>query len=195
MQWRVYSRIGRVFGAELPGPSVIRTDHGLIEADAGDFLIADDGATTLRHIPAGYFPRVFSEVQRPIPLRTLADLSALVARNVRELAAGDAGELCAACGENRTERRVDGKPTCPACELADRAEREDRMECRNDGALMVKEVIENLIVDRCPECGGVWLDGGELEFLGDAIHRAAVPGGAPDVASRLVHSLVRGRAE
>ena len=48
---------------------------------------------------------------------------------------------------------------------------------------------------RCPECGGVWFDGGELEVLSAAIHRAASPGDNAGFASRLLHSLLHARPE
>lgn len=198
MEWRVYSRTGRVFGAVLRSPSVIHTDHGMMEAEAGDYVIVDDELSTVRHIPAEYFSRVFKRVDRPIPLRTLASLSALAVSHVKNVDSGAQGEMCLHCGVRRTDRVFEGEAICSACQLAIRAEREERMECRHDGALMVKEVLEDIIVDRCPKCGGVWLDGGELEVLGAAIHRAAVPGASDSgsgLASRLLHSLVRGRAE
>jgi Zn-finger nucleic acid-binding protein len=34
---------------------------------------------------------------------------------------------------------------------------------------MAKEILLNLVVDRCPTCHGVWLDGGELEQMRGAI--------------------------
>jgi Zn-finger nucleic acid-binding protein len=60
---------------------------------------------------------------------------------------------------------------------------------------MHKEVIQNVIVDRCPECGGVWFDGGELEILGAALRRATDFGLPADLASRLLHGLVEREAE
>ena len=30
---------------------------------------------------------------------------------------------------------------------------------------MEKEIILNIVVDRCPSCHGVWLDGGELDQM------------------------------
>jgi Zn-finger nucleic acid-binding protein len=60
---------------------------------------------------------------------------------------------------------------------------------------MEKEVLEDIIVDRCPECGGVWFDGGELEMLSAAIHRAAEPGVPTEMVSRLLDSLLRARPE
>jgi hypothetical protein len=195
LEWRVYSRTGRVFGAVLRIPSVVHTDQGLIEADAGDYVIVDDEVSRIRHIPAEYFPRVFRRVERTIPLRTLAGLSAMAVSRVKEVDGETAGAECSHCGARHTDRVFEGAATCSACELAIRAGREERLECRHDGAQMEKEVLEDLIVDRCPKCGGVWLDGGELEVLGAAIQRAASPGSSPGMASRLLHSLVRGRAE
>lgn len=32
-----------------------------------------------------------------------------------------------------------------------------------------KEVVHSVIIDRCKKCGGVWLDGGELETMKKAI--------------------------
>lgn len=196
MEWRVYSRTGRVFGAVLRSPSVVHTDHGMIEADGGDFVIVDDEVTQIRHIPAEYFPRVFKRVERTIPLRTLSDLSAMAVSRVKEVGGDVAGAECTHCGSRRTDRVFEGTATCSSCEVAIRAGREEKVECRHDGALMEKEVLEDLIVDRCPKCAGVWLDGGELEVLGAAIQRAAAPGsGSSGMPSRLLHSLVRGRAE
>jgi Zn-finger nucleic acid-binding protein len=34
---------------------------------------------------------------------------------------------------------------------------------------MSKEIVLNLILDRCPTCRGVWLDAGELEQMRDTI--------------------------
>jgi Zn-finger nucleic acid-binding protein len=34
-----------------------------------------------------------------------------------------------------------------------------------DGTKMRKEIVQNIILDRCPDCGGVWLDHDELEAL------------------------------
>jgi hypothetical protein len=195
LDWRVYSRTGRVFGAELKDPAVVQTNHGLIEAESGDYLIVDEEVTQVRHIPAGYFERIFSHVERAIPLKVLAELSEIAVTRVVSRASGRLGPDCSRCGLHRTNRKFEGAPTCSACELSIRADREERVPCRNDGAIMEKEVLEDIIVDRCPECGGVWFDGGELEVLSAAIHRAAEPGVPPDVASRLLNSLLNARPE
>lgn len=195
MEWRVYSRIGRVFGTEIKDPALIQTNQGLVEADSGDFLIVDEDVTQVRHIPGGHFPRIFSQIERTIPLKTLADLSGLAVSRVAPLPPGHEGSDCTRCGQQQTTREFEGSPTCSPCELSIRAEREEPVECRHDGSLMQKEILEDIIVDRCPECGGVWFDGGELEVLSAAIHRAAAPGDITGIASRLLHGLLHARPE
>ena len=195
MEWRVYSRTGRVFGAEIKDPALVQTNQGLVEADSGDFVIVDEEVTQVRHIPGDYFQRIFSQMDRTVPLKALADLSNVAASRVAPLGSDRPGQDCSRCGQQRTTRKFEGSPTCPACELSIRAEREERVECRHDGSLMQKEILEDIIVDRCPECGGVWFDGGELEVLSAAIHQAASPGDDVGLASRLLHSLLHARPE
>jgi hypothetical protein len=78
------------------------------------------------------------------------------------------GDKCVRCGKKRTRKTFEGLPTCAACELAIRAEREQKRYCPVDGSNMTKQVVQNVIVDRCPFCGGVWLDGGELDLIKQA---------------------------
>ena len=40
-----------------------------------------------------------------------------------------------------------------------------QIECPNDTALMVPTDFAMTVVDICPECGGVWLDAGEIATL------------------------------
>lgn len=78
------------------------------------------------------------------------------------------GAMCARCGENRTRSKRDDIPTCSECEekiLKKKAESEETHNCPVDGAVMHKEVVHMLVIDRCPECGGVWLDPEELEAI------------------------------
>ena len=82
-----------------------------------------------------------------------------------------------------------------AVELAIKAGREERMSCVHDGAQMQKEVIEGVIIDRCPDCGGVWFDGGELEVLSNVLRLAADQSMPSNVASRLFQSLIQRIAE
>jgi Transcription factor zinc-finger len=83
------------------------------------------------------------------------------------------GQKCARCGQRRTRREYEGLPTCEACEklieAKVRAAKEQIRRCTLDGAEMGKEIVLNLIIDRCPSCRGVWLDGGELEEMRKAI--------------------------
>jgi Zn-finger nucleic acid-binding protein len=39
------------------------------------------------------------------------------------------------------------------------------MNCIRCQSRMKKTARDNLLIDMCPDCGGVWLDGGELEMM------------------------------
>jgi len=195
VDWRIYSGTGRVYGAEFKEPAVVQTMHGAVGAEAGDFLVVDLDCERVRYFPARYFRRSFQAVDRPTPLKALADLSELVVRHVIGSGEGSIGETCVRCGNRRTRMEFEGVPTCMDCELKLKAEREETMRCQHDGAGMRKEVIQNVIVDRCPECGGVWFDGGELEILGAAFRRATDFGMPAELASRMIHGLVDTEAD
>ena len=190
VEWRIYSRTGRVYGAQLKEPAVVQTIHGTVGAEAGDFLVVDFDCERVRYYPARYFHKAYQVVERPIQLKALADLSQLVIRHVIESGEESIGETCVRCGKRRTRTEFEGVPTCMDCELKLKAEREETLRCQHDGAEMRKEVIQNVIVDRCPECGGVWFDGGELEVLGAAYRRATDFGMPAELASRMIHGLV-----
>jgi Zn-finger nucleic acid-binding protein len=53
---------------------------------------------------------------------------------------------------------------------------------------MQKHVIRNVIVDKCPECHGAWLDGGELELLKKALNN----GGDGGFATGMVLGMAMG---
>lgn len=76
-----------------------------------------------------------------------------------------AGERCARCREHAAVEVLDGLPTCARCGALVRLKSESRRTCPVDGTAMAKEVVQNLLIDRCPACGGVWLDHDELEAL------------------------------
>ena len=81
------------------------------------------------------------------------------------------GERCTRCGQTRTRRRYEGEPTCPACEARIRLESEVARSCPVDGAAMRKEIVLDVLLDRCEACGGVWLDAGELQLIREAAGR------------------------
>ena len=87
------------------------------------------------------------------------------------------GEKCARCG-TKTRHVVGGAATCETCEqemklLVD-AEGEAERPCPIDGAVMKKEIAHMLVIDRCPSCQGVWLDGGELEKIKGGVETDAL---------------------
>ena len=79
----------------------------------------------------------------------------------------DAGQehLCVRCREHPSIEVLDGLPTCRRCGTLIRMKAETSRTCPVDGEVMRKEVIQNLLIDRCPSCGGIWLDHDELEAL------------------------------
>ncbi len=83
------------------------------------------------------------------------------------------GEKCVRCGKRRTKHEYEGLPTCEGCEdellARAQAQSEERRACPWDGTTMNKDIVLNVVIDRCPDCNGVWLDGGELELIRDAV--------------------------
>lgn len=49
--------------------------------------------------------------------------------------------------------------------------------CPKCAVELVEEEISNVKIDRCPQCQGVWLDGGELEQLQQVNKGRGVSGG------------------
>lgn len=78
------------------------------------------------------------------------------------------GRKCARCG-TRTHEEFNDQPTCSNCraqmEVAMAESREAKRNCPVDGAVLAKQIAYSVIVDKCPQCGGVWLDPGELERI------------------------------
>jgi len=98
------------------------------------------------------------------------------------------GEKCGRCGR-RTRHLREGAPTCEACEAELeaklRAEGEAPRACPVDGSRMGKEIIQTIVVDRCPACRGLWLDGGEFE----TIQRGIDEGAAASLMRGMVHPM------
>ena len=78
------------------------------------------------------------------------------------------GDKCTRCGR-RTKHSYENVSTCEDCEqqllLRLEAEAEEARKCPIDAAAMAKEIVMGIVIDRCPSCRGVWLDGGELEYM------------------------------
>lgn len=83
------------------------------------------------------------------------------------------GEKCIRCNKQRTKRTFEGLPTCEECEAKIRVTTETKRRCPQDGQEMNKEVRLNVVIDRCPSCKGVWLDGGELELIQKGLEESA----------------------
>ena len=81
------------------------------------------------------------------------------------------GEKCSRCGQ-RTRLKEDGIAICSQCKAEILASKEDRRACPDDGTWMDKEIVKGIVMDKCPKCGGVWLDPGELDLIEKAIHDA-----------------------
>lgn len=87
------------------------------------------------------------------------------------------GAKCARCGVT-TRHEVEGKPTCDQCEkemrLLVEAKDENVRPCPVDGEPMAKEIAHMIVIDRCPRCQGVWLDGGELDRIKGGVEAKAI---------------------
>ena len=79
------------------------------------------------------------------------------------------GDRCVRCNNTRSRKAFEGVPTCDDCERKIKMDREDPRSCPGDSTPMVKEVVSNVVIDRCPKCKGVWLDPGELDVMKKAI--------------------------
>lgn len=85
-------------------------------------------------------------------------------------------EKCDRCG-TRTRGKENGRPICETCSremaLLVEASTETQRICPSDGEPMAKQIAHMVVIDRCPKCQGVWLDGGELERLQSSVEDAA----------------------
>ncbi len=99
---------------------------------------------------------------------------------------------CVRCGSKRTRQKFEGLPTCEACELVIYMNREDRRVCPVDASQMLKLVVHNVIIDRCPTCNGVWLDEGELKLLQAAVQNKGNGDHGTDFASGFITGTIIG---
>src|SRR5215211_1055566 len=86
------------------------------------------------------------------------------------------GESCVRC-EARfkfEELNYDGSGwgVCADCQPKVNPEAEPLRACPHDNQQMRKKVINHqVMIDRCSTCGGVWLDGDEIEVLKKMVER------------------------
>ena len=85
---------------------------------------------------------------------------------------------CAHCNTNSTKREFEGQPTCAECQKKISMSRESARICPVDGSTLLKEDSNEIIIDRCPTCKGIWLDAGELEAIKEAAQLKGVAVGA-----------------
>ena len=77
---------------------------------------------------------------------------------------------CFRCGKGFKWDEMTATPAgnlfCPECKPAMDPANEPIRKCPIDNTDMKKQLAGDVfIVDRCPSCGGVWLDKGELEII------------------------------
>jgi TFIIB-like protein len=80
------------------------------------------------------------------------------------------GENCIRCNKyykfEELEVGPDGFGICHNCAIRINPIGEKKHQCLNDGTEMKKELIYNrILLDKCPTCGGIWLDGDEIEII------------------------------
>ena len=49
--------------------------------------------------------------------------------------------------------------------------------CPVDGTTLAKSASNEIIVDRCPKCEGIWLDAGELDAMKEAANQEGIAAG------------------
>ncbi|OIQ46547.1 MAG: hypothetical protein BM565_11185 [Gammaproteobacteria bacterium MedPE] len=74
-------------------------------------------------------------------------------------------KLCSHCHITKTYQKFEGEVTCPQCETNILISREGIRICPVDQTKMVKEDYKGIILDRCSQCNGVWLDSDELSSM------------------------------
>lgn len=84
------------------------------------------------------------------------------------------GENCIRCNHHFKFEELtygsNGYGLCHECSTKLDAKREPVRLCPHDGTQMNKSIVYGkLLVDNCPSCGGIWLDGDELAIMREII--------------------------
>jgi hypothetical protein len=77
-------------------------------------------------------------------------------------------KICVHCNINKTKRDFEDHSTCAECRVEILMGRESKRLCPVDGSTLIKSTKNELILDRCPKCEGIWLDAGELKAIEEA---------------------------
>lgn len=92
------------------------------------------------------------------------------------------GENCLRCGKWHKFEELTAGPEgfslCKRCASKLSTEGKPRRRCPADGREMVKRTVGVVLVDKCEECGGVWIDAGEVKALADMTKRTRWEKGA-----------------
>jgi len=81
-----------------------------------------------------------------------------------------AGQNCVRCDKYFKFEELEVGPEtlsiCRSCAVRINPANEPNRSCVTDGTEMNKKLIYNrVLIDKCPKCGGVWIDGDEIEIL------------------------------
>ena len=86
---------------------------------------------------------------------------------------------CYRCQHNEATENLTGVPVCEDCGLALQRSGKDPRLCPIDRSSLEKRILLGVVIDKCPSCAGVWLDGGEVEI----VRRRAADSGGSDFTS------------
>ena len=80
------------------------------------------------------------------------------------------GEDCIRCEQHfKFEDLIyltSGLGMCRECHAKVDPAKESERTCPKDGSRMKKEIVqEKLMIDSCPTCGGIWIDGDEVAIM------------------------------
>jgi len=76
------------------------------------------------------------------------------------------GGTCTYCKEKKTKRKsLEGEYICSDCQLELDKNKEQKVKCPECSTIMSKKIVADIVIDKCRECGGVYLNSGELEAL------------------------------
>ena len=93
------------------------------------------------------------------------------------------GENCHRCNQ-KTRRTRKNKPTCGHCIAILDSRHEEIRNCPVDNNKMKKKIIQNIILDRCPNCSGLWFDKNEIEAFEELINKVS--------NDAIIHKIIKG---